>query len=432
MRPTGFILPRLSIARPGSSAIVRLAVSFLLAIGLWGWVTNVQDPEREREYAGLTVDVEPPISGVEVVTDVSSVSVALTAPDSILDGLDRSELEPRLDLSGIDEPGTYQREIELDVPEAVRSVRISPRDVSIVVQETANRTFAVDFRRPDLSEGTRELGELQPDANQVLVSGPRSLIDSIAEVVVPIDIGDRITTFADDFPVVAVNGEGVVVDGIDLQPRTIQVRVPISTRGRSVPVLVTVEGEPAMGFEEVSRTTDPREVVIDGPAGLLEDVRFVSTRPVDIGGRTGNVQQAVEITGLPEGVRVLDPPSGSVDAIVQLSPRGQRRVLRDQPVRVIGADAARAITVAPAMVNVELLAAEPALSSLLSDDVTVIVDVAGLGEGIHEVEPSILLPPNVEWISTDPVTVSVAIGPVAGQATQSVARGTPAALPPPP
>jgi len=432
MRPTGFILPRLSIARPGSSAIVRLAVSFLLAIGLWGWVTNVQDPEREREYAGLTVDVEPPISGVEVVTDVSSVSVALTAPDSILDGLDRSELEPRLDLSGIDEPGTYQREIELDVPEAVRSVRISPRDVSIVVQETANRTFAVDFRRPDLSEGTRELGELQPDANQVLVSGPRSLIDSIAEVVVPIDIGDRITTFADDFPVVAVNGEGVVVDGIDLQPRTIQVRVPISTRGRSVPVLVTVEGEPAMGFEEVSRTTDPREVVIDGPAGLLEDVRFVSTRPVDIGGRTGNVQQAVEITGLPEGVRVLDPPSGSVDAIVQLSPRGQRRVLQDQPVRVIGADAARAITVAPAMVNVELLAAEPALSSLLSDDVTVIVDVAGLGEGIHEVEPSILLPPNVEWISTDPVTVSVAIGPVAGQATQSVARGTPAALPPPP
>ncbi|MEJ7762348.1 MAG: CdaR family protein [Thermomicrobiales bacterium] len=432
MRPTGFILPRLSIARPGSSAIVRLAVSFLLAIGLWGWVTNVQDPEREREYAGLTVDVEPPISGVEVVTDVSSVSVALTAPDSILDGLDRSELEPRLDLSGIDEPGTYQREIELDVPEAVRSVRISPRDVSIVVQETANRTFAVDFRRPDLGEGTRELGELQPDANQVLVSGPRSLIDSIAEVVVPIDIGDRITTFADDFPVVAVNGEGVVVDGIDLQPRTIQVRVPISTRGRSVPVLVTVEGEPAMGFEEVSRTTDPREVVIDGPAGLLEDVRFVSTRPVDIGGRTGNVQQAVEITGLPEGVRVLDPPSGSVDAIVQLSPRGQRRVLRDQPVRVIGADAARAITVAPAMVNVELLAAEPALSSLLSDDVTVIVDVAGLGEGIHEVEPSILLPPNVEWISTDPVTVSVAIGPVAGQATQSVARGTPAALPPPP
>ena len=432
MRPTGFILPRLSIARPGSSAIVRLAVSFLLAIGLWGWVTNVQDPEREREYAGLTVDVEPPISGVEVVTDVSSVSVALTAPDSILDGLDRSELEPRLDLSGIDEPGTYQREIELDVPEAVRSVRISPRDVSIVVQETANRTFAVDFRRPDLSEGTRELGELQPDANQVLVSGPRSLIDSIAEVVVPIDIGDRITTFADDFPVVAVNGEGVVVDGIDLQPRTIQVRVPISTRGRSVPVLVTVEGEPAMGFEEVSRTTDPREVVIDGPAGLLEDVRFVSTRPVDIGGRTGNVQQAVEITGLPEGVRVLDPPSGSVDAIVQLSPRGQRRVLQDQPVRVIGADAARAITVAPAMVNVELLAAEPALSSLLSDDVTVIVDVAGLGEGIHEVEPSILLPPNVEWISTDPVTVSVEIGPVAGQATQSVARGTPAALPPPP
>lgn len=432
MRPTGFILPRLSIARPGSSAIVRLAVSFLLAIGLWGWVTNVQDPEREREYAGLTVDVEPPISGVEVVTDVSSVSVALTAPDSILDGLDRSELEPRLDLSGIDEPGTYQREIELDVPEAVRSVRISPRDVSIVVQETANRAFAVDFRRPDVSEGTRELGELQPDANQVLVSGPRSLIDSIAEVVVPIDIGDRITTFADDFPVVAVNGEGVVVDGIDLQPRTIQVRVPISTRGRSVPVLVTVEGEPAMGFEEVSRTTDPREVVIDGPAGLLEDVRFVSTRPVDIGGRTGNVQQAVEITGLPEGVRVLDPPSGSVDAIVQLSPRGQRRVLQDQPVRVIGADAARAITVAPAMVNVELLAAEPALSSLLSDDVTVIVDVAGLGEGIHEVEPSILLPPNVEWISTDPVTVSVAIGPVAGQATQSVARGTPASLPPPP
>ncbi|MBA2754508.1 MAG: hypothetical protein H0U40_08625 [Chloroflexia bacterium] len=428
MKPTSYTLPRPTINRPSSNAFVRLGISLVLAIVLWGWVTNVQDPERGREYLGLPVTVDPPISGLEVATDISAVSVDLTAPDSILDGIDRSDLEPRLDLSGIDEPGTYPVQIELNVPEAVRSVQISPREVSIVVQETTRRTLLVEFPTPDLGEGTRELGQLQPNANEVLVSGPRTLVDAIDKVVVPIEVGDRTTSFTDNFQTVALNGEGVAVEGVTLQPETIRVQVPILTRGRSVPVLVTVEGEPAMGFEEVSRTTDPRVVVIDGPAGVLEDVRFVSTRPVDISGRTGNVQQPVAVTGLPEGVRVLDPASGSVDAIVQLSPRGQRRVLQGQPIRVIGATETAAVTVSPSSVNVELLAAEPALGSLLAEEVTVILDVTGLGEGSHEVEPSILLPRNVEWISTDPEAVSVTIGPTA------VATPDPTAisLPPPP
>ena len=431
MRPTGSTLPQLAIDRPGSSTIVRLGISFLLATVLWGWVTNVQDPERVRTYEAVSVAVDPPVSGLEVVSDITAVRVELTAPDSVVDAINRSEVEPRLDLSDIDEPGTYQRQIEVDVSEAVRSVDISPREVSVVVQETVNRTIEIRFPAPDLGEGTRELGQLQPSTTEVLVSGPRSLVDSIQQVVVPIEVGDRTSTFTDDFRAVALNGEGVQVEDVDIRPETIRVRVTISTRGRSVPVLVTVQGEPAMGFEEVSRTTDPREVIIDGPAGLIEDVRFVSTRPVDIGGRTGNVQQAVEITGLPEGVRVLDPPSGTVGAIVQLSPRGQRRVLEGHPIRVIGAEPGTRVVVSPERVNVELLAAEPALGSLVADDVTVIVDVTGLGQGTHEGTPAILLPPNVEWISTDPPSVTVTVLASPDEPTATPVRG-PTTLPPPP
>jgi YbbR domain-containing protein len=71
----------------------------------------------------------------------------------------------------------------------------------------------------------------------------------------------------------------------------------------------------------------------------------------------------------------------------------------------------------PREVTVVVVAAADVLSRLTADDVLIQVDLEGLGPGEYDIRPSVVLPPNVQWISTDPATVHVTIRQATGTAT---------------
>lgn len=416
--------------RPSQAAVVRLTLSLAIATVLWGWISTVEDPEDTIVYANLPIQV-PALSGnLDVVTEPQTATVTITATRSIVEDIRRTEVVPMLDVGGIDQSGSYTAAIEVELNHTVRDIQVDPREVPIIVQDTVSQIKPVQFMPPDLEGGTRQVGQLQPDVTEVTVTGSGSVMDTIDRVTVPIDVGDRTSSFTGDFNPIAVTADGVQVNEVTIQPSTISVRVPISTRGKSVPVLVNVSGQAAAGFEEVYRAANPPMVLIDGPADLLTQIPFASTAPIDIDGQTGSVQRSVPITGLPDGVTVIEPRTGEVSAVVQISPRGRRIVLQNQPVTVVGLSPGLSAEVTPQAVDVELLTEEGAGPESTPSSVSVIVDASGLSRGVHQVRPNVILPPNTEWLSIDPdqVTLKIADANAAGTSP----NGGAAALPPPP
>jgi YbbR domain-containing protein len=74
---------------------------------------------------------------------------------------------------------------------------------------------------------------------------------------------------------------------------------------------------------------------------------------------------------------------------------------------------------------------DAALSSIDAGDITVQVDLTGLGPGTYTLEPKVRVPQGVTWVASNPKAITVTITSVAGpgEATTN-ASGSPAAAPP--
>lgn len=396
-----------------AATLLRLAASFVLALLLWGWVTDRQDPPTPRVFEDLPLQ-EPQLDApLQVVDDLAgrTVRVVVEGPRSVVEDLDESELEPRLDLSNIDGRGTYTVPVEVTLPPAARAERTTPRQLTIIVDETANQAFHLDQEVISEEDDSLRIGEISSDVTQVTVSGPAQFVADVARVVLPIEVGERTSDFTDTFVPEARNRDGEPITEVQIQPERVAVTVPVEARGRSVPVLIQTVGVPAEGYEEFGRVANPDTVVLDGPDAAVNDLVSVSTAPITIEGATEPVRRSIGVADLPPGVDVVAPPGGEVDVVVQIRPRGTTQTLADQPVLVTDLAPGLVATSEPATIDVEIFAAEGTLSGLQAGDIATRVLAAGLGPGQHRLEVGVRVPAGVQWLRTEPETVLVTIAP---------------------
>ena len=183
----------------------------------------------------------------------------------------------------------------------------------------------------------------------------------------------------------------------------------VEARVRSVPVLIQTIGDPAQGYEVGDRVANPDMVVLDGPEDAINDIVSVSTAPVMIDGATEPISQTVGLEGLPAGVQVVDPPDGNVVVVVQVRPRGTTQTVTAQGVEVTDLSPGLVASVDPAVVDVEIFAAEDTLAGLRADEIVPRVSAAGLGPGTYQLPLAVSVPAGVQWLRTDPTAATVTI-----------------------
>jgi len=395
-----------------ADAITRLLISFLIALLLWGWVTTQRNPPQSRTIAELPIAApQLPDEDLQIGGELGNVTIQVEGPRSIVEGIERADLEPTLDLSGVAGPGEYTVPVVVDLPPAARVERIDPPQLSIVVDERSVRQLPLAVEAEEPADGTREIGEIVPEVSEVTVEGPQRLVEQVDRVVLPIEIDDRTTTFTGQFPPVAVNEEGTPIPEVAVRPRRVMTTVEVEASGRILPVLVQTVGSPAPGYELGDYAVDPRVVVLDGPEDVLNSMVAVQTAPISVEGATSSISAQVGLAELPPGVRVVEPSDGQVTAVIQVRERGVSQTLADLPVEVSGVAPGLEATVRPATVAIVVVGAEDELAALRAADVVPRASVAGLWVGEHEVDLTVELPSGVQWVRTEPDAVTVALRP---------------------
>jgi YbbR domain-containing protein len=415
---------------PSGDVVFRAVASLALAFLLWAWVTTQRDPPETRVYADLTLQQPELPEPLQIATELPTVTIEVNAPRSVVDRISRAGLRPSLDVSEVSGPGNYQAEVEVDLPAAARVMAITPARVPLVIDETSSRTLHLDITPARIDDPTRRLGEVVPEISEVTVSGPKRLVDNVARVVLPVDIDDRTDDFTADFVPQALDAAGQPIPEVAILPSRVTTAVEVDRRGRSVPVLVQTVGNPAQGYEIVGSVANPSTVLLDGPDDVLADILSVVTAPVDIDGAAETINTRTGLQELPDGVRVVTPADASVVAVVQIRPRGVTQLLNDLPVTVSNVPEGFTATVEPQTIEVVVFAAEEAMANLAGGDISTAVSAAGLGAGRHQVRPSVMVPPEVQWLRTDPEVVVVNLQPIAATPTTGgPARAGPLATP---
>ncbi|MDR1024372.1 MAG: hypothetical protein LBL56_01495 [Treponema sp.] len=81
---------------------------------------------------------------------------------------------------------------------------------------------------------------------------------------------------------------------ISLDPVAMNIELDYK-QNKYVPLTANIEGSPEPGFDLVSHTLSPTQVVLEGPVGLLDDVQELYTDVIDLNGRNADFSVAVAI-----------------------------------------------------------------------------------------------------------------------------------------
>jgi YbbR domain-containing protein len=150
---------------------------------------------------------------------------------------------------------------------------------------------------------------------------------------------------------------------------------------------------------------DPPSVTLLGPVDILNATSVVLTDDVDVSGASSDLFRTVSLR-LPTSVSISGNATVSVRVRIAAG-QGEATFGVAPTVSGLGADL-RVVSITP-LVEVLLQGELPVLRSVIPDQVTVTVDLAGLKAGTHLLEPDIEAPPGLQAVSASPTAVQVVL-----------------------
>lgn len=374
-------------------------------------------------YAGLvlsqnarTADVSVPINALNqpkntaLLSDLGTVDqITYVTSDGFNLRPTSSSFRATVDLSRVDVSGgraTVPVELQSDGSGDIRIIDYQPRRIDIQLDAFVTKSVGVTVDQGPTPTGL-VTGKATIDPQNVQISGPSSLVARVVTVRASVVVEPSGLNVDRDVQLVPIDGLGDRVAGVEVQPVTAHVAIPVFTNlnTRTLPVEANVEGNPGAGFAVGSIDVQPQTVLIEGEAEQLANLDHVTTEAIFIGGATSDVSRDVALA-LPGNVTLVG--RSTVRVTVRLRPATETRTL----VAGVQLDGAQGdLTYVPSVDRVLLtvFGTTAGLDRLGSEPLAVHLDVAGLGPGTHAVKPSATLPSGLQLVSVAPTSVSVTV-----------------------
>ncbi len=400
-------------SRLGRSHGLRLLTAFVLALLTWGWVMQATDPISKTQHTEVEIAQPELENDLVMVTNLPRGSITVEGPESEVAKVNRSLLSLSLDTTEVTGPGDYRLPVIVEAPETSNRITVDPRTIRVQVDETTTQVIPIEIEETTREDSTRAVNNIVPDVSQVTVSGPTSAVERVQSVVLPVTIDTQTSTFSEYFTPYAVDDNGQRVSEVNVLPGQILTRVELQSRGRLVTVIADIQGQPADGYSIRQPTVIPSSILVEGPEEALDDLLFVNTEPVDITGASQSVSSRVGLTGLPEGVTVVEPLSGRVEVRVAIQDTSaSTQTIPNLPINVLNVPDGYNAVIVPETIDISVQGSVATILSMTPDDITVVVDANGLDAGEHTLSPVVALPNNgVMSTGTNPETVTVILEP---------------------
>ena len=393
--------------------------SFLLALmlGIAVWVSAVSsaDPNEVQAYPNpiplQIVGLDPSLM---ITSDLpSTVEVSLRAPRSVWEMLITREDSVRaiLDLTGLS-AGEHTADVQITVDmRPYQLVLTNPTTVTVDLESLDTQTFPLVLSLTGQPGAGYQAGEASMDLTEVVVSGPKSLIQQVAQTRVVVNLDGIRESIDESLQIQVIDHQNKPMKGLTINPEAVRVNVPISLLGgfRDVAVKVIVQGQQAPGYRIENISVFPPVVTVfaENPELVSALPGVVETQPLDLQDRHDDVSTRLTLD-LPDNITIIG--SKTVQVNVSISPIQTSLTLSNQPINIIGLSEGLSAQVFPQTVDMIISGPVPVLDVLTSKDITISVDCKGLAVGVYQLEPKVSpLVDNVLVESILPSTVEVVI-----------------------
>ena len=380
-----------------------------LAISVLAFVAVAES--TQPAVVTFRVPVERPAevpSGYVLRGTLGDVAVTLRGPEPAIAKLVQADIHPVPDLGQADLGRNDVQDVAVRVPLADQSIvaQTEPATVPVRIEKIVSRSITVQVRFANDPPAGFQPGSAALSSGEVKITGAQSLVASVAAVYATLRFGDTPIDISASADAVPVDASGNPVDGVQSDPPSVQVSVPVlsTTSTRTVPVLWSLRGSVAAGYWISQVTTDPIAVQIQGAPDRLVAVDRIDTASIDVSGINSSRSFRVPLL-LPDGVSMLQPRDATVGiTVVALA---ATRPFPLVAVQATGVAAGLVADVEPSTVSVVLSGPSATLAALTATDVTATVDATGKGAGTTQADVVLKVPPGVTAVSLQPIRVAL-------------------------
>ncbi|MCY3573473.1 MAG: hypothetical protein OXG92_05735 [Chloroflexi bacterium] len=410
--------------------LLWLAVSLLLATGVWYIAVTSSDPIQQRRFSSVPIRFVDSDSAVMTSSSARTAIVTVQGSQASIPRL-VEEIDVRAELSQLG-PGTHTVPLQVmiapNTSDSIRRpvLRIQPRQIAVELEpiEARNMPIEIAVIAPPPIGFRHE--EPQPAIDQVLVTSAASRMSQVAAIRGELDLSTSRSPLEQEVLLYAVDADGDWLAGVMLSPQSARVAVRVSRRDdiRQFPVRPNILlNTLTEGFLFKDYSYDPASLFISGaPEQLAELSDTLLTERISLAGHQEKFEATVPIL-LPDEDLFVMGGTNNITVTIDIIPIVVSRQIDSIEVDNFGLDEGFAVAIAPrtvsAIVNGPVVLVDP----LSAADIQVSVDLDGLAPGVYDLAPSIAI--NQSALSEANVSLSPSVLNV--EITSSASDSEPAA-----
>ena len=305
--------------------ILSWMISIFIAVLIWFFVVSQLNPDMDTRFKNIDIqitDIEQlTANGLAIVSggnETADVKVRGKRNKIVL--LEADSFKITASVASITVPGTYNLSYNIDVPD-VSVVSKTPAQISVVIDHISSKTVPATIKfTGDMPKGyILDDYTISPDA--IIVKGPQTQLDLIAEAVVNYDLNGRKksdeTTLSYTF--YDKNGNVLDIDGLTVDTPAILLRTQV-LQVKTVPLALDIISEGMYSENIVNISMSPKEIEIMGDPSVVSSVNKLVVGSMNLKTMLLSHQTSVEYNVLlPDGIVTDD---GIKTAVVNVEPKG--------------------------------------------------------------------------------------------------------------
>lgn len=283
--------------------------ALLLAIFLWGYVINEVNPEETRRYPNIELEFSNMESlareGLEIMDPKEAkISVEVLGKKSDMVNFSSKSIKAIVDLSGYTEgEKKVPVKVSLDHMSNIKIIDYEPKEVMVTFDKLITKERKVTIRTVGELADSYVLGDISTKTETIVLKGPRSWINEVSDVVAYVDLNGRTEGSNVISQIRLLNEDGNDVVGVEKEPSSIDVNIPI-LRSKEVEVNLVTDKELPEEYEVKQIVVNPSKVKLKGDSSVL-DLQSVSTKTISMEELLEKDEVKVKLD-LPKGIEIID------------------------------------------------------------------------------------------------------------------------------
>ncbi len=294
--------------------LIALATSIMI----WFYVSSERTPIISRQVNAEVVLIGKAPDNVIVRVRPQGCPVEVSGPRSEVESINESDVKAIVNQRSA-RPGVSQLAIlRYEPPSTARNITFKELKhlISADVFEKQIKPFRIEPSYDDAAPFGRKYSPAKLVPARAEITGIKEDIQRVAKLVVNIET--RGGSVRDDLIVHALDKDGVLVEGVGIDPIKTHVELNLVEAPATRTLLVSVAhtGRVPGPYELVALMPEPNQVTVVGKPEILAQMTNVSTIPVNVEGLTTEITREVPLQ-LPSNVTLQDG-SGIVKVTIRV------------------------------------------------------------------------------------------------------------------